>query len=124
MPGAQAGSRVWSAHPPEPLGTPPLVSPPQAAGAGPPGGTGPILYAVCTLLALVQFWVGVAGFAALVALYLVPPPQALAQAEADGAETTEPPAGGAGRPHRAERRLQPAPAMVSGHSGFLLVRRL
>ncbi len=29
-------------------------------------GTGPILYAVCTALALVQFWVGVAGFAALV----------------------------------------------------------
>jgi uncharacterized membrane protein len=39
-------------------------------------GTGPILYAVCTALALVQFWVGVAGFAALVALYLVPPPPA------------------------------------------------
>lgn len=62
-------------------------------------GTGPILYAVCTLLALVQFWVGVAGFAALVALYLVPPPQAHAHAEtaeAAGAETTEPPAGGSG----------------------------
>jgi len=28
------------------------------------------------LLVLVQFWVGVAGFAALVALYLVPPPPA------------------------------------------------
>ena len=35
LPGAQAGSRAWPAHPPEPLGTPPLVSPPQAAGAGP-----------------------------------------------------------------------------------------
>ncbi len=39
-------------------------------------GSGPILYTVCTLLVLVQFWAGVAGFAALVALYLVPPPPA------------------------------------------------
>ena len=37
---------------------------------------GPILYTVCTLLVLVQFWAGVAGFAAMVALYLVPPPPA------------------------------------------------
>jgi uncharacterized membrane protein len=36
---------------------------------------GPSMYLVSTLLVLVQFWVGVAGFLCLLALYLVPPPR-------------------------------------------------
>ncbi len=39
-------------------------------------GSGPFLYAVCTLLAQAQFWVGVAGFVVMIGFYFVPPPQA------------------------------------------------
>jgi uncharacterized membrane protein len=66
----------------------PALSPADVRRISVRWGTGPILYAVCTLLTLVQFWVGVAGFAALVALYLVPPPQPGAGAdEGDGTGT-------------------------------------
>jgi uncharacterized membrane protein len=72
----------------------PALSPADVRRISVRWGTGPILYAVCTLLTLVQFWLGVAGFAALVALYLVPPPRAQSQ---DGPpEAGETGAGGAG----------------------------
>jgi uncharacterized membrane protein len=40
-------------------------------------GSGPVLYAVCTVVALAQFWAGVAGFVLMLGFYLVPPPRAL-----------------------------------------------
>lgn len=68
----------------------PALSPADVRQISVRWGIGPLLYAVCTLLTLVWFWVGVAGFAALVALYLVPPPRAQPAGPAEPAPPGEP----------------------------------